>query len=303
MSPSTSASFVDWYSLGREASFVRTRKSPGGILNLLEVTRPAGDMSRPALQDIVLYQDQQGGSRVQGDSGGGRFDVASEKGSLYLAAPDFANTIMVDARHHLRSLSFPVAEWRNLLDEAAEGQFSAERLKLYKGAFRSVAIQSALRNLWALCEEEGAPSRLLARAAGCEILAELCRLGGAPLAPVKGGLAPWAKRRCLDLMQARLSEDISLDELAAEVRLSPFHFARMFKQSMGAPPRVHLTHLRMEKACELLETTDMSVTEIAQEVGYSSNQVLARVFIKHRRMSPTDYRRAVRDPSRSLSEH
>ncbi len=96
-------------------------------------------------------------------------------------------------------------------------------------------------------------------------------------------------------MRERLSEDISLDELAAEARLSPFHFSRMFKQSTGVPPRVYLTRLRMEKACELLETTDLPVTEIAQEVGYSSNQVLARVFVKHRHMSPTDYRRAVRD--------
>jgi AraC family transcriptional regulator len=102
-------------------------------------------------------------------------------------------------------------------------------------------------------------------------------------------------------MLARLSEDISLDELAAEARLSPFHFARMFKQSVGVPPRVYLTRLRMERACELLERTDLPVTEIAQEVGYSSNQVLARIFIKHQRMTPTDYRRAVRDPVRSLT--
>src|SRR5690606_11588841 len=111
----------------------------------------------------------------------------------------------------------------------------------------------------------------------------------------------WAQRRSLELMRARLSEDISLDELAAEARLSSFHFARMFKQSLGVPPRVYLTQLRMERACELLEQTDLPVTEIAQEVGYSSNQVLARIFTKHQRMTPTDYRRAVRDPVRSLT--
>jgi AraC family transcriptional regulator len=144
---------------------------------------------------------------------------------------------------------------------------------------------------------------LLARAAGCEILAELCRLGGTPFAPARGGLAPWAERRCLELMRARLSDDISLDELAAEAQLSTFHFTRMFKQSLGVPPRVYLTRLRLEKACELLEMTDLPVTEIAQEVGYSSNQVLARVFAKHQHMSPTDYRRAVRDPVRFIAQH
>jgi AraC family transcriptional regulator len=186
-----------------------------------------------------------------------------------------------------------------VLDEAADDGFFADRLQLYRGAFHSPSIHAAVRQLWTLADEEGAPSRLLARAAGCEILAELCRLGGAPLAAPKGGLAPWAKRRCLDLLHEHFSEDISLDELAAEVRLSTFHFARMFKQSVGVPPRIYLTRLRLDKACELLETTDMPVTDIALEVGYSSNQVLARVFAKHRRVSPTDFRRATRDPGRS----
>jgi AraC family transcriptional regulator len=144
-----------------------------------------------------------------------------------------------------------------------------------------------------LSEDEGTTSRLLARSAGCEILAELCRLSGAAIQPIKGGLAPWVQRRCFDFMHGRLSEDISLEDLAAEAQLSPFHFARMFKHSVGVPPRVYLTRLRMEKACELLEKTDLPVTEIAFEVGYASNQAFARVFLKERNMTPTAFRRAV----------
>lgn len=286
-----------WYCESHFGSYVRTLKSPGGILDLLEVERPAGDMSRPALPDIVLYQDLLGGSRVSGDLGGGRFDVMGRKGHLCLAAPDFATTAIMEESHQLRSLAFPMAQWQTMLEEATDGRMSGDLPLIYGQMFNSPAIRSALQNLWALCDEEGAPSRLLARAAGCEILAELCRLGGAPIAPSRGGLAPWAKRRCLELMRSRFAEDLSLDELAAEARLSTFHFARMFKQSVGMPPRVYLTQLRMEKACELLQHTDLSITQIAQEVGYSSNQVLARVFTKQRHISPSDYRRAVRDPA------
>jgi AraC family transcriptional regulator len=288
--------FTEWYCEGRQASYVRARKSPGGILDLIEIARPAGDMSRPALPELVLYQDQIGGGYVKGDAGGGRFEVRSEKGDFYLAAPNFANTVIASTSHKLRTLSFPVAHWQKILDEAAVGGISFEDLLLYKGAFQSPVIQSTLRRLWALSEEEDVPSRLLARAAGCEILAELCRLSGAPFTSVKGGLAPWALRRCQDLMQERMSEDISLDELAAEAQLSPYHFARMFRQSVGVPPRVYLTQLRMEKACELLALTDLSITEIAGKVGYSSNQVLARVFFKYQHMSPSEYRRVVRIP-------
>ena len=295
------SSFAQWHSNGQHASYVRTVKSPGRVLDLLEVARPAGDMSRPALSDIVLVEDMLGGSRVMADLGGGRFDVMTRRGGLVLAAPNFATDVINDGSHRLRTLAFPLAQWQSALDEAADGRFSFETSCIYGRVFDSPMIRLALRNLWALCEEEGAPSRLLARAAGCEILAELCRLGGAALPTVKGGLAPWAEGRCLKLMQARLAEDISLDDLAAEVQLSPFHFARMFKQSLGVPPRVYLTRLRLEKACELLEHTDLPITEIAPRVGYSSNQVLARVFSKHMRMNPSDYRRAVREPSRTVA--
>lgn len=290
------SSFAQWHSKGRHAPYLRTMKSPGGILDLLEVQRPAGDMSRPAVSDIVLMEDMLGCSRVRGDLGGGRFDVKTAKGTLALAAPNFATSVINDESHRLRCLAFPLARWQSVLDEAADGRFSVDTFCIYGRVFDSSAIRSAVRKLWALCDGEGAPSRLLARAAGCEIFAELCSLGGMPFAPARGGLAPWVERRCLELMRARLSDDISLDDLAAEARLSPYHFARMFKQSLGVPPRVYLTRLRVERACELLEHTDLPVTQIALEVGYASNQVLARVFLKYQRMSPTDYRRAVRDP-------
>ncbi|WP_245728272.1 helix-turn-helix domain-containing protein [Rheinheimera pacifica] len=294
MNEPTDLSFTQWHRMGEQASYVRTSKSPGGILDLLEVARPAGDMSRPAVTDIVLFEDLLGGSRVRGDLGGGRFDVRSKKGDLALAAPNFAATVMNDANHQLRSLAFPVMQWQSVLDEAADGRFSLESFCIYGRVFDSPAIRRVVGNLWAICKEEGAPSRLLARAAGCEIFAELCRLGGAPFAPTRGGLAPRTTLRCQELMRARLSEDISLDELAAEAQLSPYHFARMFKQSVGVPPRVYFTQLRMEKACELLALTNLPITEIAFKVGYSSSQVLARVFFKYQHMSLSDYRRAVR---------
>lgn len=297
MSVHNNLSFTQWYCEGGNLSYVRARKAPGGILDLIEVARPAGDMSRPAVPELVLYQDQLGGGCVRGDAGGGAFDVKSEKGSLYLAAPNFANTVIASTNHKLRSLSFPVAHWQQVLDETAVGGVSWEDLRLYRGSFTSPVIQFTLRKLWTLSDEEGAPTRLLARAAGCEILAELCRLSGTPFTSAKGGLAPWAKRRCQEFLHAHLSEDISLDELAKEAQLSPYHFARMFKQSFGVPPRVYFINLRMEKACELLALTNLSITEIAFKIGYSSSQVFARVFFKHRSISPSDYRRIIRVPS------
>lgn len=301
MTNPTYSSYAQWYSEGHLAPYVHTMKSPGGILSLVEAKQPPGDMSDPAVPEIVLYQDLIGGTQVSGNLGGGNFTSKSKKGGFFLAAPNFANTTIIDQAHQLRAVSFPLAYWQTLLDGGMDGQFEFDRPEIHNGTFSSPIVHAAMLRLWSLSEEEDVPSRLLAQAAGSEILAELCRLSGQPFTPATGGLAPWAERRCLELIHARYREDISLEELAAEARLSLFHFARMFKQSIGVPPRVYMTRLRMEKACELLKYTDLPITEIAFEVGYSSNQVLARIFSKYHNMTPTDYRRAFGDPTHLLN--
>lgn len=289
------ASFAQWFGGGPFAQYVRSMKSPGGCLSLIETVMPTVEMSDPAVPELVLHQDLRGGFGVDADLGAGRFRASTQPHDLFLAAPDFANSIRVEGDHHIRSVAFPVRQWSHLFRDSTDRMSGFDFGALHRGAFSSPRIHAAQRQLWRLCDEEGPPSRLLAQAAGCEILAELFRLAGAPPAAARGGLAPWAERRCREMMRARLSEDIGLEDLAAEVQLSPFHFTRMFKHSVGVPPRVYLTQLRVEKASELLEHTNLSVTEIALEVGYSSNQVLARVFAKHRNMSPTAYRRTVQD--------
>jgi AraC family transcriptional regulator len=262
---------------------------------MFDSTQPEGTVDHPAVPEMVLVQALVPSTSTSGDIGWGRFLVKPQKGTLFLAAPDFATSVCIGSEHAVRYLSFPVDQWKEVLNEATEGKLSMESLRIERGVFESLGIRSAMSKLWALSADEGAPSRLLARSAGCEILSELCRLSGTSIAPIRGGLAPWVQRRCIEFLHGRLSEDISLEELAAEARLSPFHFARMFKQSVGVPPRVYLTRIRMERACELLEKTELSVTEIALEVGYSSNQAFARVFLKERKVTPTAFRRAIRN--------
>lgn len=295
------SSFSQWYAKGRMAPYVNQIRHPGTILGLVEASQPAGNISHPAVPDLVLVQTTKPLGRIWGDIGWGRFDQKVEKGRFFLAAPDFDTTVISESNNEIRGLSFPLAQWQPIFDEATEGRLRFEDLNIERGLFGSPNLGSAMSKLWALCAEEGAPSRLLARSAGCEILAELCRLSGAFLGPTKGGLTPRVHRRCIDFMQANISEDVSLEDIAAEAELSQFHFARMFKQTVGVSPRVYLTRIRMEKACELLEKTDMTVTEIAFEVGYSSSQAFARVFLKELRITPTAYRCMILSAERSFT--
>lgn len=286
-----SLTFSQLYGSGHFGTDSNTLSSPGDLLDLLLVERPAGDVSRPAVSDMVLYQELHGGARLNCDFGGGKQAFTVDRGDLVLAAPDFEISTIADGHHRVRSVAFPLSQWSEILDQATEGRVCFSRSFHYGKQSASPAIHASLQTLWTISNQEGAASNLLARAAGCQILGELCRLAGVSLASPKGGLASWAERRAKELIHARLAEGISLDELACEVHLSPFHFSRMFKQSVGVSPSIYLSKARIERACELLETSDMAVLDIAISVGYSSSQCFSRIFAKYMRMCPSEYRR------------
>ncbi len=93
------------------------------------------------------------------------------------------------------------------------------------------------------------------------------------------------------MIAASAGTDVPLATLAAEVGLSPFHFARAFKTSTGMPPHAWQRAQRIGLAKALLETSDLPVTEIAFEVGYESSQALARLFQRSVGVSPSQWRR------------
>jgi AraC family transcriptional regulator len=109
-----------------------------------------------------------------------------------------------------------------------------------------------------------------------------------------GQLAAWQLRRAIDLLNTRLADNVRLSELAGEVRLSPYHFARAFKASTGFAPHQYHLRLRLEKAREQLAATDLDVTAIAANVGYDDPGYLARIFRRTYGAAPLQYRRAIR---------
>ena len=133
-------------------------------------------------------------------------------------------------------------------------------------------------------------------ALGMVMAHELLRLNnGAP--PVKhnvrGGLAGWQEKKVAQYIEEHLSEDVPLPALAELVGLSPYHFARAFKQSFGLPPHRYLTSRRIEKAKSLLARPAVSVTQIGFDLGFSEVNSFTNAFRKHAGLSPTEYRRSL----------
>lgn len=117
--------------------------------------------------------------------------------------------------------------------------------------------------------------------------------GASGMRPVKDtlpGLQAWQLRRLHEYVHGRLDQDLRLDELAAIVGLSRFHFCVSFKRAAGQTPYEWLVHLRMERARELLAMRHLSIYQVALEVGYQTPSAFASIFRKTQGMTPSAFR-------------
>ena len=96
--------------------------------------------------------------------------------------------------------------------------------------------------------------------------------------------------RAKEYIMANYKKDISLDDVSKEVDISPYYFSKIFKEATGENFIEYLTNIRIEKAKELLNDTDMSMKEICVEVGYSNPNYFSRIFKKNVGVSPTEYK-------------
>lgn len=112
----------------------------------------------------------------------------------------------------------------------------------------------------------------------------------APLPSYDGGLPTYQLNQILDYIDAGLAEDIKLADLAGLLNMSPFHFGRMFKQSIGLSPHQYLIQQRVERAKTLLKQADRAIIDIALDCGFSSHSHLTKKFRQITGMTPKAFR-------------
>ena len=112
-----------------------------------------------------------------------------------------------------------------------------------------------------------------------------------PLPLARGALDLRRLRRVKEFIEAHLGEELSIEVLAKESRLSPYHFARAFKAATGTPPHSYLMDRRAEKAKCLIAEGRLSLYEIAQTCGFSSQAYFTTWFKRLCGVTPGAYGR------------
>ena len=177
--------------------------------------------------------------------------------------------------------------------------FSLSWKKLNERAFveslgmRSQAVKRSLRRLLKEATEPSLSAPIALEATATLLAVDIERhLAGfaTPATRKKGGLSP-ARMRKLDERLRAEGPIPTLQELAYHCGLSTRHLARAFREETGRTIGDHVSSAGREKACILLEATDLPINAIAQEVGFTSSAGFSYAFRKAMGFSPSDLRK------------
>ena len=100
----------------------------------------------------------------------------------------------------------------------------------------------------------------------------------------------------LDYLVNFYSTRLTAGEIARHVGLSPRHFSRLFAQELGMTVQEYLSLLRIKKAKDLLQNSDMDITRIAYSLGFNSSQYFITCFKRIEHVTPKTYRRMLKTP-------
>ena len=161
--------------------------------------------------------------------------------------------------------------------------------------FQDILIFALALNLKQVMETSCADAAYL-QAIGVVLAHQLVR-PGREQPNFHGGLARWKQRIVVEHIEEHLDESLRLSELARLAHLSPYHFARCFRQSFGVPPHRYHMMRRIERAKTLLANSEMSVTEIGIALGFAETSTFTAAFRKVTGFTPTGFVRNQTDRS------
>lgn len=107
-----------------------------------------------------------------------------------------------------------------------------------------------------------------------------------------GGLPAHKLHRVTDFIEEHLDHDLDLAGIAQAAELSPYHFARSFKQTTGFSPIQYLMQRRIERAKRLLADSELPLADIAFSVGFKNQSHFSTLFRKFTEITPKAWRNA-----------
>jgi AraC family transcriptional regulator len=238
----------------------------------------------PATADLHLLLCTGGNAVMRSRSGGRATERRWVPGRLELMVPGHATVRSYHAAETIRSVQVHIP--RATVDRtAAELGCSAPDFEALAAVLATG--DTVVEHLMRALPTAGHTNDLYAESAAAFLVTHLLTRGRMPPRP---GPEHAAVRKGIAIMRERLAEPLTIAGIAAEVRVSVYHFIRVFREATGETPHRFLTRLRIEQARRLLTGTTLTLGQIAERCGFSSPGSLSTAFLAHVGVRPSTYR-------------
>jgi AraC family transcriptional regulator len=289
--------YLNWYQTGRLSRYVDGIYTPGAMgSTLISATQPTGDMSDPAVDEIVLAYapEYNREAMAQIDAGAGTVNFSFARESLIVFPPNYVNSIIIDGPHRVMALSLPTIEAERALENS--GMSAVVDFGWLHAGFQDSFLIQSLNRLRDWCSPEHSSFGLAREGLVLAILLRMAELAGnaklAALPRKHGMLATWQIKRVTERLQTDLAASATLEELATLVGLSKFHFCRAFSQTMGCSPMQYLIDQRLALATTLLKTSTLAIADVAAQIGYDDPSYFTRLYRLKNGVTPKTIRQA-----------
>ena len=99
----------------------------------------------------------------------------------------------------------------------------------------------------------------------------------------------WLVNESVKFMNSSYEQEITVEDLAKVVKLSKSHFTKLFSDAMQVSPMVYLRTIRLENAKKMLQSKELSVTQVAQQCGFNSSSYFSKIFKENFLETPKEY--------------
>lgn len=135
------------------------------------------------------------------------------------------------------------------------------------------------------------------------LLFEIARFNGKKAIRVSGRNGTLQLENAIEYVEQNYSSNFKIADLAHECHMSETHFRRVFQEKMNMTPIEYVNFVRIKKACELIDKTDISMEDVAQRVGFITPSTFNRNFRRIIGTSPYQWKKRPESHERKLSEY
>lgn len=239
----------------------------------------------PANSDLVLAFHREGQCDVRVLSDEGPSARRSAPGQMTLIPPGRDHQFQVAGEVSFETVHVPLAQIRDIAKRYCLSQTVPDLRFAFRDAFASACLEAMLGE----ARMPGPKSEEFIRSVTDSLTLHLLRSNSGPA--VQAAFRPSAPvERTRALIEASLSEGLTLEDLAEEAGVSRSHFARRFRAETGVSPHRYQSIQRVEKAKMMLRESRMSLVDIAIELGFCSQSHFTQVFRAHAGATPRRFR-------------